>query len=295
MTLPSADKFTFASDDMWLSEFRLSPTHPDWRLTRQTTADAFLVAFPRTTVAIRQEHTHEVVADPLSAVIYNPGQAYRRRLISSVGDDCTIVAARPELVAQIAAEFDPRADRRSYRVPFAASTVERAGHEMAERVRRAARRDVATPEELREELYWLLRHVIASGYHDQPSARRSRTTEAHRELAAAIRADIGRDLTASRSLDDMARDVAVSPFHLIRVFRSITGRSVHAYRTELRLRSSLPLIAAGERLADVAQQLGFASHAHLTDRFARAYGVSPMRWRETSKNMEAPAGRTFIA
>ena len=85
--------------------------------------------------------------------------------------------------------------------------------------------------------------------------------------------------------------LAVSPFHLVRVFRSVTGRPIHAYQTELRLRSSLPLIADGVPLADVAQQLGFASHSHLTDRFVRAYGLTPSRWRETSKNMEAMAPR----
>lgn len=295
MTEPRADRFTFASSELWLSEFRLAPSHPDWHATRRTTSDVYLVAFPRTSVAIRQEHAHEVVADPLSAVVYNPGQAYRRRLISAIGDDCTILAARRELVAQIAAEFDARADPADYRVPFTAAAVGRDAHRLAEQVRRAARVGTADHDVLREELYWLLRHVMASGLAFKSPRRNERTSNAHRELADAVREQVGRDLGATRPIDDLARDLGVSPFHLVRVFRSVTGRPVHAYRTELRLRSSLPLIAAGERLADVAQQVGFASHAHLTDRFVRAYGTPPARWRETSKNMEAPARRTFIA
>ena len=70
----ASDKFTFAGDDLWLSEFRLPPEHPDWHATHQTTKDVALIAFPRTSVAIRHENRHELVADPLSVgpAAYDP-------------------------------------------------------------------------------------------------------------------------------------------------------------------------------------------------------------------------------
>jgi AraC-like DNA-binding protein len=80
------------------------------------------------------------------------------------------------------------------------------------------------------------------------------------------------------------------------VFREQTGRSIHGYRTEVRLRASLGRIADGERLADVAAAVGFASHAHLTDKFRRAYGVSPHEWRAQKRtNMEARSGEANVA
>ncbi len=67
---------------------------------------------------------------------------------------------------------------------------------------------------------------------------------------------------------------------------------------QLRLRTSLDRIAAGERLADLAEDLGFASQAHFSDRFRRAYGAPPAAWRrelarawQTSKILKEAATR----
>ena len=295
MPLPYEGSFTFSGRDVWLSEFRLPPGHPDWNTARATTDHAFLIAFPRTTVAIRHEGRDEVVADALSAVVYAPGQPYRRRLISATGDDCTILAASRTLIADVSRSFDPDADPETLRVPFCAADVERSSHASLERIRACiAGGLIADVEAIEEELYWLLSHVVSNGYAATNGHRRSGAGR-HAALADAVREVLGRDLSAAHSLTELARLLFVSPFHLVRTFRSITGRPIHAYRTELRLRASLPLIADGVRLADVAQQLGFASHAHLTDRFVRAYGTSPATWRKTSRFMEAGAGRTFIA
>jgi AraC-like DNA-binding protein len=292
MALPYADRFTFASDDLWLSEFRLPPGHPGWNRVDRTTDGATLVAFPRTAVAIRQERRAEVVADPLSAVLYSPGQAYRRRLISPLGDDCTVLAVSQDLVREVVDEFDSSANAAAFRFPFSAALLERDDHRAIERLRRIVTLAPETDgDAVREELYWILQRVVCNGYrHVQPEVL-STTARAHRDLAQSVREELGRDVASTMSLADLAHAFAVSPFHLVRTFRSTTGRPIHAYRTELRLRSSLPLIADGVRLADVAQQVGFASHAHLTDRFTRAYGISPVKWREasskSSKNMEA--------
>ncbi len=94
-----------------------------------------------------------------------------------------------------------------------------------------------------------------------------------------------------------------SPFHLSRVFREQTGSSLHAYRTEARLRAGLERIADGEGLAGLAADLGFASQAHLTDRFRRVFGVTPHAWRaglhsravHSSRILKADLGPAHIA
>jgi AraC-like DNA-binding protein len=291
MAQPSADKFTFVGDGVWMSEFRLGPSHPAWQISRSTTDDVFLIAFPRATVAIRHEHRHEVVADPLTAVAYSPGQPYRRRLISPRGDDSTIVAFCRGLVAEAAREFEPGADPATYRLPFAATTLSRAAHARLERLRRTSGAD---RDALSEELLGLLGHVVRMGYGSYVAQPGGRPSSRHVEIAQAVREILGRDLLAPLSLGEIASELAISPFHLVRIFRTVTGRPIHAHLTELRLRSSLPLIADGMRLADVAQQVGFASHAHLTHRFGRAYGMAPATWREMSKNVKARAEDAFV-
>jgi AraC-like DNA-binding protein len=293
---PPDAAFTFVGGDVWLSEFVLPPTHPTWQNSNRTTLDVALIAFPRTSVGIRHEHRPEVVADPLSAIVYSPGTAYRRRLVSHVGDACTILAVSYGVLAQVVAPFAGDVDPATHRFPFTAASVGRREHMSLQRIREslASGLDDAR-DQIREELYLLVQHVVASGYSEQGEPRSRPQARAHQELAHAVREEVGREVSDSTGLDELARKLGLSPFHLVRTFRAVTGRPIHAYRTELRLRSSLPLIASGMRLADVALEVGFASHAHLTDRFVRAYGVTPARWREMSKNMEAPTGRASIA
>jgi AraC-like DNA-binding protein len=113
---------------------------------------------------------------------------------------------------------------------------------------------------------------------------------------AAVRA--ARDLLAGRladppSLDDLARDSGMSPFALVRAFRSETGLPPHAYVNHLRVRLARQLLDSGVPPADVAAQAGFADQAHLTRHFKRVVGVPPrsyQRYREGSKNVQDRAG-----
>src|SRR4051794_12152527 len=271
---------------MWMSEFRLLPGDPRWRRTNVIGGGVPLIAFPRTTVAIRHEGRREVVADPLSAVLYAPGEPYRRRAITEVGDDCTALALSPAVAAEAASPYDPAAaDRHTYRFPFVASALEATDYAAIQKLRTAlsSKRVVAHDPAVREELYWIVSRVIGAGYMGIGAKRERRhaTELAHGDAVEAVRERIGAELHVTHPLDALASAVHASPFHLARTFRERTGRSIHAYRTELRLRASLAPIADGVPLTDVAQQLGFASHAHLTDRFRRAHGVGPREWRRT--------------
>jgi AraC-like DNA-binding protein len=288
VSVPYADKFTFSGDGVWLSEFRLLPSHPDWGRVRRTTDEVALIAFPRSSVGIRHERADEVIADASTAVLYSPGQAYSRRLISGRGDDCTILAVDRRLIARAAAPLDAHADGGSYRFPFAAAALTRDAYASIQRVRHTLQRPNAlAPAAVQEELIWLVASVVSTGYRattgfGATGGRRAKsavTERNHRDVVADVREHIARDLHRQASLAELAQTVHTSPFHLARVFRAATGQSIHGYRTDLRLRASLTPIADGVRLADVAQQLGFASHAHLTDRFTRHFGVSPQAWR----------------
>lgn len=295
--------FTFTSEDIWMGEFELPPTDPGWDRPNAISEEVPLIAVPRTTVGIHQEGRPAVVADPTRAICYAAGQPYRRKVLSSDGDHCSFITFTHRLAAEAAAPFDPvaAADPDTYRFPFVAADIARDEYARHQATRRALATGEPDPDALRESLYWLLARVVASGYRGRETrlaAQRRRATDAsHSEVVDAVRATIGRTLGSNLSLDDLANTVLVSPFHLSRIFRERTGTSIHAYRTEVRLRSSLGRIADGERLADVAAAVGFSSHAHLTDRFRRAYGISPQQWREGQKrrNMEAPHGEANVA
>ncbi|MEV5570101.1 helix-turn-helix domain-containing protein [Spirillospora sp. NPDC052269] len=70
--------------------------------------------------------------------------------------------------------------------------------------------------------------------------------------------------------------------HLSRVFRRVTGRTITAYRNDLRVRAVLEDLAQGRGtpLAELAAEYGFADHAHLTRTIRRHLGDCPSSLRE---------------
>lgn len=80
---------------------------------------------------------------------------------------------------------------------------------------------------------------------------------------------------AALGLPELAHLAGLSPYHLLRAFKAGLGLPPHAYRLQRRLHKARALIAAGERLAEVAAACGFADQSHLHRHFVRAYGLRP--------------------
>jgi len=80
------------------------------------------------------------------------------------------------------------------------------------------------------------------------------------------------------SVDELARGVGLSPFYLVRSFRSHIGMPPSAYRRSLRVEAARQLLQQGEPPSCVAAQCGFYDQAHLNRHFKRAIGVTPTRY-----------------
>ena len=84
------------------------------------------------------------------------------------------------------------------------------------------------------------------------------------------------------SLNEIAKAVNLSPFHVARLFKQSLGVSPHQYLIQLRVNSARSLLSAGsgERsLAEVASAVGFSDQSHLTRHFKRIVGVTPRQFR----------------
>jgi AraC-like DNA-binding protein len=279
-------RVTFQAPDVWFGEFNLPADHPEWQREARVSDGVALIAFPGSAVLIHQLEHRPLVADAMRAVIYSPGSVYRRAVVSPQGDRCSYMAFDMRLAVEAAAAFDPAAahDAARYRFPFAAASIETPDFLLKQRVRARVADPAVDAGEVRERLYWLIDRVIASGYRGRGDTRslagqRPATRREHRDLVEAARGFMAHDPGAPLTIDEIAAGIGTSPFHLSRLFRRETGASLHSYRTHLRLRASVERIAAGDRLADVAHDLGFASQAHFADRFRRTYGVPPAAWR----------------
>ncbi len=247
---------------MRLGSFRRAPRDRDFRDSGPTRGH--LLVFPREAVAITHAGGPPIVADSTRVMVYNRGQEYARAAISPVGDRCDWIAfAGEDVLAARRGASDDEAR------PFGSCTHVPSAPWMIVLARRMA----ATPGAswVVEAAFALLDAVVSAS----PPTRE--LAPAHRELAAAARTIVARRFGEPLALADLARELGVSPFHLARVFRAAHGTTIHAYRTELRLRAALERIGDGEELAAVALALGFSSHSHFTHVFRRRFGALPSK------------------
>ncbi|MFD9889655.1 helix-turn-helix domain-containing protein [Amycolatopsis sp. NPDC059027] len=78
-----------------------------------------------------------------------------------------------------------------------------------------------------------------------------------------------------RGLAEFGRAVGASERTLARIFVRECHMTFGTWRTQVRLRASLPLLAAGLPLAAVAERVGYASASAFVAAFRRAVGVTP--------------------
>ena len=87
-------------------------------------------------------------------------------------------------------------------------------------------------------------------------------------------------------LEQLAAITHLSPFHLLRAFRTETGLPPHAYLTQVRVERAKALLVQGWPVAQVAVETGFADQSHLTKRFKGIVGVAPGQYFLHSKNVQ---------
>ena len=82
------------------------------------------------------------------------------------------------------------------------------------------------------------------------------------------------------TIETLAREACLSPFHFARAFKAATGMTPHAYLTERRIEQAKSWIREGRPLSEIAYQLGLSSQAYFTKWFKRLVGAPPGAYRE---------------
>src|SRR5262245_48823100 len=97
-------------------------------------------------------------------------------------------------------------------------------------------------------------------------------------------------------LADLARHVGLSEGYLARAFKATTGTTLHAALVERRIARARQLMGAAVRhqteikLAAVAAESGFSSHAHMTTAFRRVLGITPSQYYLDGKYLRSGGG-----
>lgn len=96
-------------------------------------------------------------------------------------------------------------------------------------------------------------------------------------LLAAAQAQL-RDLGSKRSVEDWAREAAMSVRSFSRRFAEETGASFGAWRTQARLLAALEKLSDGEPVKAVAWELGYEDTSSFIAAFRRAFGQTPAHY-----------------
>jgi AraC-like DNA-binding protein len=254
-----------------------------------------------------------VTADVNQTVFFSKESTYRISHPADCGDRGTVFAASAQVLNDIVRDLDPTIDDHPERpFPFVTgpcvSGVFWRHRELARRLGAWEDNQADTPLTLTDPLWievealQIIVDAVESAFARQglasPSVRRRReSTEAdHADRVEAARTYLASRMPERVTLDDVARAVGASPFHLARLFRRRTGSPLHRYLMCLRLRASLERLADGANdLTALALELGFSSHSHFSDSFRREFGFAPSdvrrgagsrSFREMSKNLE---------
>ena len=112
---------------------------------------------------------------------------------------------------------------------------------------------------------------VRTGYR-APLKAEARVTRIVRSLDAAVQ--------LPRTIDEMAVDAGLSPFHFLRTFERLTGVTPHQYVVRARLREAgLRLISTADRVVDVALECGFGDVSNFNRTFRAEFGLSPRAYR----------------
>ena len=294
MTGPASDHPIFRSRHFLLARFHCPAGSPAWSSENRTSEDAVVLAFARAPVAIRHEGQRSLVADRTAVMLYNPGQRYRRQALDPRGDNCLYIGADTTLIAEALAEFAPSTAGHPDRpLPRPRAERSREADSALAALRALAHTDPLAAE---AEGMRLIRAVAAAcaGAPARPLAPvRDSTRRHHAELVEQARAVLARTVAQPFSLADLARAVHSSPYHLARIFRDHTGRSIGEHRAELRLRESLDLLLESDTpIAHIALAVGYSSHAHFATAFVNAFAQTPSAFRRRARS--SPRFRTIL-
>jgi AraC family transcriptional regulator len=130
-------------------------------------------------------------------------------------------------------------------------------------------------------LSWLLRakEGLQREASRLPAVRSSTRAENHRRLRRA-RDYMESSLAEPLSLDRIAREACLSPYHFHRLFTEIFRETPHTYLRRRRLERARELLVASDLpVTEICLETGYRSPGSFSNLFRRRYGLAPRQFR----------------
>ncbi len=104
------------------------------------------------------------------------------------------------------------------------------------------------------------------------------------------------------SLQDLGKAFHISPYHLQRTFKQLTGVSPRQYAASLRMEEFKAQVRGGQRITDAIYAVGYGSSSRLYERSDEQLGMTPSTYRKKGKGMTifysvhpCPLGKLLVA
>lgn len=100
---------------------------------------------------------------------------------------------------------------------------------------------------------------------------------------------IERHPDAALTLDVLAREARLSPYHFLRTFQVLTGVTPHQYLLRVRLRNAAVRLASDSQgILDIALDCGFGDLSTFNHAFRAEFQVSPRQYRQDARVRKGP-------
>jgi AraC-type DNA-binding domain-containing proteins len=91
---------------------------------------------------------------------------------------------------------------------------------------------------------------------------------------------INENITSDLSIDELADKYYISKYHMMRLFRTETGFTIHGYITEKRLLMARELIASGKSASEACYACGYKDYSAFSRAYKKNFETSPRGGRQ---------------
>jgi AraC-like DNA-binding protein len=111
----------------------------------------------------------------------------------------------------------------------------------------------------------------------------------HKQVRLA-RIVLDRSYNAPITIEDLSREVALSPFYLIRAFRYVYKQTPHQYLVGQRIAKAKELLRSSDlSVTEICMEVGFESLGSFSTLFRKVVGLSPSAYRVSCSPHLPPA------